>query len=98
MKILFKTLGATEKEMQTYLKMLELGAQPVSVMAKYVGMPRSSMYAVLERLKSLHLIEEFDQHGLKYIRCIPVKMIKDLLQSKRRMLQQAMNVLEEKLP
>lgn len=36
MKDLFSTLSANEKEMQTFLKILELGAQPVSIIAKHL--------------------------------------------------------------
>ena len=98
MKNLFKSLGATDKETQAFLKMLQLGSQPISVIAKYVGVPRSSMYAILERLKKLHLTEEFKKNGITYIKCISVKTIADVLHSKERQIENALQIFEEKLP
>ena len=96
MKSIFQSLGADEKETQVFLRMLELGAQPISVMAKFAGVPRSSMYVILERLKGLNLIQEFKRNGIKYVRCIPVDELGDLLKMKERSIQQSLKVLQEK--
>ncbi|MFA6529197.1 MAG: helix-turn-helix domain-containing protein, partial [Candidatus Gracilibacteria bacterium] len=98
MKELFESLGAGEKEMQAFLKMLELGAQPISIIAKFVGVPRSSMYVILDRLKALHLVEEFEQKNIKYVRCIPVENLKNILESKEKQLEQTLVMLGKKLP
>lgn len=98
MKNLFYTLGANEKEMQTFLKILELGAQPVSIIAKHLQTPRSSMYVTLEKLKKLNLIEEFERMGITYIKCIPIDSITDLLKVKERQVEQSINILQEKMP
>jgi sugar-specific transcriptional regulator TrmB len=98
MKILFKHLGLNEKEMNTFLTMLEYGAQPVSVIAKHVGLPRSSMYLILEKLKKLGFVEEFERADIKYVKCIPVKNIADVLRTKERRVHQTLEELEEKLP
>ncbi len=98
MQNLFKRLGLSGKEIDTFLKLLELGAQPVSVIAKHVGIPRSSMYLVLKDLKKSGLIEEFERAGILYAKCIPVKNIADVIKTKERRLHQTLDVLEEKLP
>lgn len=97
MKQLLKHFGADEKETQVFLKLLELGAQPVSVIAKHASMPRSSMYTVIERLKQLQLIEEFERAGIKYVKCIPVKNLKEVLKDREKEIQQTMVLLEAKL-
>lgn len=97
MKQLFKSLGTTAKEMDTFLRLLELGAQPVSVIAKNIGIPRSTMYIVLENLKELGLVDEFERFGVKYFKCIPVHSIRDVIQTKKRNLEQTENMLEERL-
>ncbi len=84
--------------MRAWLKMLPLGTQPVSVMAKYAGVPRSSMYEILERLKKIHLMEEYEQNGITYIRCVPVEEISDVLALKERQIEESRRVLKEKLP
>lgn len=78
--------------------MLELGAQPVSVIAKQLGVPRSSMYVTLEKLKKLQLIEEFDRNGIIFVKCIPVREIGDILKTRERMIEQTLRLLEETRP
>lgn len=97
MKNLFKSLGTTQKEMETFLKLLELGAQPVSVIAKHMGSPRSTMYLVLEKLKEIDLVEDFERSGIKYFKCIPVREIGDIINAKKRNLDQTEKILEDKL-
>ncbi len=84
--------------MQTFLTLLELGAQPVSVIARRVGVPRSSMYLILDDLKKLQLAEEFEREGIKYFKCIPVRNIADVLKAKERKTHQTLELLEDKLP
>lgn len=98
MKTLFQNLGANEKEMRAFLKMLELGAQPISIVAKHVGVPRSSMYVILERLKNLQLVEEFERSGITYVKCIPVRHISDVLKTKERTIEQTMKLLGDFSP
>ena len=73
MQQLFACLGLSSKETQTFLKLLELGAQPVSVIAKHVGVPRSTMYFILERLRVIGLVEEFERSGIRYAKSVPVE-------------------------
>lgn len=98
MKELFKNLGANEKEMETFLKLLELGAQPVSVIARHMSVPRSTMYLILENLKKLNFVEEFERAGIKYFKCIPVKNIADVLKARESKLQHTLGLLEKELP
>lgn len=94
----FQSIGADEKETKAFLKMLELGAQPISVIARYIGVPRSTMYSILERLKKLGLIEEFEKSGMMYAKCIPVSEITDVLKTKKRQIEQSFLLLQENLP
>lgn len=98
MKTLFQNLGATDKETDVFLKMLRLGAQPVSVIAKHAGLPRSSMYVILERLKKLQLIEEFKHNGITYVKCIPVKELENILKTRERAIHHTFELLKENLP
>jgi len=98
MKQLFQNLGASEKESQTFLKLLELGAQPVSVIARYMHVPRPTMYLILEGLKKLSLVEGFERNGMKYFKCISVKEIDDVLKAREAGVQQTMKIFKEKLP
>jgi sugar-specific transcriptional regulator TrmB len=94
MKSLFRQLGINDKEMYAFLKLLELGAQPASVIAKYVEVPRSTMYLILDNLKKNHLIEEFNRGNIKYFKCISVRNIEDVLKAKIKLLESTLDILK----
>ncbi|MBI5414025.1 hypothetical protein HZA38_00735 [Candidatus Peregrinibacteria bacterium] len=96
MQELFHIFGLKKKEIQTFLRLLELGAQPVSIIARQVGIPRPTMYLVLGKLKKLGLIDEFEQAGITYAKCIPVKNIPDLLASKQKQIEHTLEMFQEK--
>jgi HTH-type transcriptional regulator, sugar sensing transcriptional regulator len=98
MQQLFTNLGLNKKEAETFLKLLELGAQPISVIAKQIGIPRSTMYTIIDQLTKLHLVENFERVGIRYVKCIPVKDIEGVLKSKERKIEQTINLLNENLP
>lgn len=91
---LFERLGLTAKETSTFLTLLELGAQPVSVIAKHVGVPRSTMYLILESLKKAQLITEFKRSGIRYSKAISVREISDILEMKKRSIGQTEMLLK----
>lgn len=97
MKELFVSLGATKRQMEIFLKMLSLGAQPASVIARHMAVPRSTMYLYLDELKKLGLVDEFVRAGIKYFKCVPVSEIGDLLNSSEAKIQHARKVYNEKL-
>ena len=53
------------------------------------------MYVVLERLKKEKLIEEFPRMGIKYVKCIPVEDLKNILLHKEQEIQNTLNILNE---
>ncbi|MBI4232770.1 hypothetical protein HY605_06075, partial [Candidatus Peregrinibacteria bacterium] len=79
LKSLFSQLGANEKESNTYLKLLELGATHVSHIAKILNIPRATMYLIIDKLEELQLAEHFIRNGIKYVKAIPPKEIINLL-------------------
>ncbi|KKR05472.1 MAG: Sugar-specific transcriptional regulator TrmB [Candidatus Peregrinibacteria bacterium GW2011_GWC2_39_14] len=95
---LFKNLGLNKKETETFLKMLELGAQPASIIAKHINFPRSSTYLILENLKALNLIEEFKRAGIKYFKCIPIKNISNVLKAKQSKIEHTLEILAKEIP
>lgn len=98
MKTLIKKLGTNDKEAETFLKLLELGAQPVSVIAKQMDTPRSSMYLILDVLRKLGLVEEFTRGEIKFVKCISVKNLFDILGAQGREIEQTLSMLTDKLP
>lgn len=97
MKELFKKLGASEKEAETFLKLLELGAQPASVIARHMHVPRSTMYLILDQLGKLNLVEEFERKGMKYFKCISVEDIEAVLKLREDEIKRTLGLLNENL-
>lgn len=98
MEQLFSRLGLNDKEADTFMKLLPLGAQPVSIIAKHVGVPRSSMYVIIARLVERGLVEEFERTGVRYVKCIPVAAIQDVLRSEQQSVEYTLKLLNDKLP
>lgn len=98
MNKIFQRLGLNNKEMDTFLKMLELGAQPISVIARHAGVPRSTMYLIIDNLKKTQLVETFERIGIKYAKAIPVKDIGGVLRARERQIEQTVKMLEEAMP
>lgn len=98
MKKIFTKLGATPKEADLFLRLLELGAQPASVVAKHIGSPRSTTYLMLENLIKIGLVMEFERFGVKYFKCIPANQIGDLIRGKQHQWAQTEEEYQELLP
>lgn len=98
MKALFDQMGLKQKERDTFLRLLELGAQPVSVISKHLGIPRPSMYLILESLRKKGFVEEFERDKVKYAKCIPVKNMPSIIDARKRALDETAQVLEKSLP
>lgn len=98
MQQLFDAFGLSQKESAVLLKLIELGAQPVSVIARHAGIPRSSMYFVLERLEQSGFVQAFERAGIRYVKAIPVQSMPDMLLSQQKQLGAAAEALESRLP
>lgn len=81
-----------------FLTLLELGAQPVSIISKHVGLPRSSTYLLIDNLTKIGLIQQFERRGIKYVKCIPVSELHEVVASRERKLQQTHAIIDEYLP
>ena len=88
MNHLLSALGLNAKEQKVWIKMLEIGAQPISIIARSVSIPRASMYFILEKLVALGVVTEFERFGIKYARCIPVREIEDLIRKQEHQVNQ----------
>lgn len=98
MDSLFSFLGASKKESAVYLKLLALGAQPVSVLARHMEMPRSSVYVVIERLKEIGLITEFQRSGMLYVKSISSHELPMIIKLKQKNLEHGLVMIKEHMP
>lgn len=56
---LLESLGLSKKEANMYLKLLEIGAEPVSIIAKNCNLNRTTTYHVLQELSEKGLVNSF---------------------------------------
>jgi hypothetical protein len=98
MKKLWQAFDLNEKEATTFLKLLELGAQPVSVLAKNLNIPRPTVYLVLEKLKSKSMTESFEKFGIKHVKAVNFASLFDLLSYKKLKITETEELLKKELP
>jgi sugar-specific transcriptional regulator TrmB len=73
---ILKKLGLSEEEGTIYLKALELGSRPASVLARYSGLKPGHTYNILSRLKERGLIQEIEKGHVRYFNAVsPNKLL-----------------------
>ncbi len=58
--------GLAELDIQVYLKLLQLGGAPATILAKELGIKRTTVYPVIERLIHHCMITESDQGSKRF--------------------------------
>jgi sugar-specific transcriptional regulator TrmB len=66
--------------------------------AKHAKVNRSSMYVLLERLKSQGLITTFTHHNLLYVQAVPIKELPAILSDRQQSLELTRDLLLKNLP
>ena len=94
---LFIRLGLSQKESTAFLELVRLGACPVSTWAKHANINRTSMYVMMERFKSLGLVNTFVHKGIMYVQAIRMAEISALLYDKERVMETTRGLLEKYL-
>lgn len=98
MKNLLKKLGAKGKEIDTYLTLLELGPQPISSIARKIGVPRSTMYVIIDNLKKNHLIDKFARAKVTFVKAVPAKEIIEVIKLREHELETINDLYKSVLP
>ena len=87
-------LNLTEKEIGTYLVLLEQGALSVQDIARNTGINRVTTYAAIEELKQKGLVSESRKGKRKLFVAENPESLENILQEKRNKLRQEENVLQ----
>jgi len=90
---LFSSFGLTPKESAAFLELIRLGACPVSKWATHTNTNRSSMYVLLDRLKSKGLVTSYIHHEILYVQAVSIAELPALLSDKQMALEKARNML-----
>jgi len=78
-----KQLGLKDKEIKVYLVLLELGESQIMPIVEKVGLPRTTVFHILERLKINKLIEIIHRKTRSIYTPYPPKKIANILELKK---------------
>ncbi|MFA7685667.1 MAG: helix-turn-helix domain-containing protein, partial [Candidatus Gracilibacteria bacterium] len=59
-------IGFTKGETRIYLELSRIGSQAVSVIAKKIGLNRTTVYSILKSLEKKGVVSSFRNNGIKY--------------------------------
>jgi|GEM_PF-2351228 len=91
-------LGINDQEQALYLACLKQGESPIMPLATKVGLPRTTVYHMLERLQQKGLIEIGFTSSRRSYAALPPKTVLRLLRQQRNQLDSTTAQLEEHLP
>lgn len=97
LKDILKQLGLSEKESLIYLSSLELGTQPVSVIAKKATLKRTTTYVTLVGLISRGLVSQHAKKNLKYFSATDPKNLLKLLEREKEVFIEKETLLKNSL-
>lgn len=98
MQDIFIRFGLSLKESTALLELIRLGSSPVSTWAKHANINRSSMYVLLERLKSQGLITTFTHNNVLYVQAVPIKELPAIISDRQQSLELTRSILMNTLP
>jgi len=78
-----QALGLKEKEAKTYLKLLELGSQPTSVIARHLHQARTTTQFHLDRLCEKQFINKTTKNRTNYYSAIESEQLQAVLESQK---------------
>lgn len=90
-------IGFSEKASKLYLAMLELGTQPVSVIAKKAGLNRTTTYLIINELKEKGLISEITKKKILYFSANSPSFLVKYLESQKNELNSQQSFIKQNL-
>jgi len=99
-KELLKQLGFLEAEIEVYMALLKLGPSMVSKIHQEIGLHRTHIYDLLEKLREKGLVSTFIQSGKKHFQASPPSNILSYIEEKKEAVKDFLPELEDlmKLP
>ena len=91
-------VGLSEKEIAVYLTALELGPQPVSVIARKSSLNRSTAYVVLNELMNRGLVSKFTKADVQHFAASKPEVLLDYLDRKKSDIERQARSIKDLLP
>ncbi len=98
MENFLSSIGLNSKEIKIFITLISLGAQPVSVLAKHVGLARSTTYSLLDGLIDKKVIRTFERFGIKYVQTLSLEALQLLLEREKLKLEEKQKTLLQIAP
>ncbi|HYF04893.1 MAG TPA: helix-turn-helix domain-containing protein [Patescibacteria group bacterium] len=95
---LLQKIGLSEKEILVYSALVELGPQPVRVIAEKSGVNRGTCYDILESLQEQGLVTFFEKDKHQYFSPEPPEKLLKVLEHKKSALDLVSAEVEANLP
>lgn len=95
LKSVLNKLGLSDKDAAVYLASLELGPQPASIIAKRLGIKRTSAYLLLKNLSQQGFLSQYIQKNVRYFSAIEPECLIRLLEKRRIELKEHQSQLEK---
>ncbi len=90
--------GMSAAEINVYLALLELGAQPASIVARKANLKRGHAYNVLAELSKKGVVQEFERKGVRTFTCCRPAVLLSLLERREQDLEGIKRSLLQSLP
>ena len=90
-----KEYGLSENETKIYLTSLKIGESTVQTIAKNAGLPRTTAYHLLDALVEKGLVGSVIKETIKYFQAVNPKKMIDLLEEKKKLIQEIVPQLAE---
>jgi len=97
MEELLKELDLSGREISIYNYLLRFGDQPASVIARNLGMHRSSLYIHLERLVELGMVLSMEKNGTRFFSALPGEAVLMKVQKKQLEITRKIRLAEDQL-
>lgn len=91
-------VGFTDKEVSVYISLLELGPQPVSVIARKSNLNRSTTYVVLESLLKRGVVSKFTRSDIQHFAATNPESLLAYIERSKKDLEKYHQCIKDLLP
>ncbi len=94
---ILKNIGLDTKEIEMYLVMVKLGKSTATQISEELGIPRQTVYYIVDRIVSKGVVDQTNENGVKKYVANPYKL-EDVVESKQEELVKSKISLEKEIP
>lgn len=96
--LILKKFGLSDKEIKTYLKLLEIGSSSVRKIAELTGLNRGTTYDILKNLQQFGLVSYYHQDTKQHFVAEDPRRLERLIDNREKELNEIKNKIEDIIP